>query len=97
MRHPPWLWRGVLAAAAPFAAFGVFDGHGGKESVNYAARHLLPKLADLLAHPACAPGQQPGSMEGGGDAEGSLEDRQVWAAQEALLEVLPQVSAGAAG
>ena len=91
----------LLPASATFSAFGVFDGHGGKQSAVYASKHLLPTLADFIDR-AAAPGpqQQPAAAAGAaaaGEGEGevaSAVDKEIWAAQEALVERLPQVSIG---
>ena len=79
------------AAAASFAAFGVFDGHGGSEASSYAARALVQaQLKECLETVAGAP------PAAGDDAEADPEAASI-AAQDALIERLPKVRTGARG
>ncbi|KAG1675420.1 hypothetical protein FOA52_012339 [Chlamydomonas sp. UWO 241] len=74
-------------ASTPFAAFGVFDGHGGKAAPNFCAKTLLPLLGSYLARAkGDAPVLSP-APEGAGDLE---TDTARWAAQEAMVERLPK-------
>ena len=49
------------SAEAPFAAFGVFDGHGGKFAASHAAKELLGHVMAAVDRwpPADAPGPDP--------------------------------------
>lgn len=81
------------AGAAVFGAFGVFDGHGGKQTAQFAAKQLVPNVMEYAAR-GKAPMPPAGSTKLADPelqelaAEGDLD---VWAAQECLVARLPQV------
>lgn len=92
----------------PVSAFGVFDGHGGKQAATHAAKGLLQAVARYAeravgAEPPAAAG--PAAPAAQLAAEGYLPaDREddpeavararVAAAQDALMSRLPRVRAG---
>lgn len=77
----------IPAGATPFAAFGVFDGHGGKQSATFASKNLLPTVTKFLDRCAGeAPGAAASKLQGA-----NPEDVAVWTAQEGLIERLPKV------
>lgn len=60
--------RAAGSAEAPFAAFGVFDGHGGKFAATHAAKHLLDRVMAVVDRGIPAPMQPPPSEGPSGDA-----------------------------
>lgn len=73
----------LRAGEAAFSAFGIFDGHGGRQAATYASNFLLK---GVLAE-ADAPGPPPPEVP---ELEGlSPEDRAAWALQAALMARLP--------
>lgn len=85
----------------------MYDGHGGRQSAQLAAKQLLPHLAALAARAAGPPLPasaaelaQGGYLNDGTDDEAAaagteegerLARARTWAAQDALLERLPKV------
>jgi serine/threonine protein phosphatase PrpC len=82
--------------AASFAAFGIFDGHGGRQAATFASNALLKYLAAALDDPALpAPGAPlaPGDLP---PVEGlPAEDVGEWLAQAELARRLPAALAAA--
>lgn len=71
-------------APATFSAFGIFDGHGGKQAATFASKHLHAEVAVALDR---CKGTSPDAQHVDGEEE---EDWNVWATQEALLDRLPR-------
>lgn len=81
--------RGVRGAGGvtAFSAFGIFDGHGGKQACAFASKHLMPAVAKFLDRVRAPP---PASLP---HVEGAVEsDSACWAVQDAMVERLPRVS-----
>ena len=79
-----------------FSAFGVFDGHGGKQAANWCSKTLLPVIckhldrcrgSDSEIHPD--PDSDPRDSNKEIEAVRSRA-RSTWAAQEGLIERLPK-------
>lgn len=71
-----------------YDVYGVFDGHGGKQAANYAAKHVLAILQEELADTALDEDTEvPKELE----AYSQLceEDRLAWYTQDALVKKLP--------
>lgn len=60
--------RAAGSTEAPFAAFGVFDGHGGKFAATHAAKHLLDRVMAVVDRGTPAPMQPPPSEGPSGEA-----------------------------
>lgn len=60
--------RAAGSIEAPFAAFGVFDGHGGKFAATHAAKHLLDRVMAVVDRGIPAPMQPPPSEGLAGEA-----------------------------
>lgn len=76
---------------APFSAFGLFDGHGGKGAANYASKNMLKHV--LAALDAA---QQPGAAQlDEVDMSEQLlghtapQDHALWQAQDRMVASLP--------
>ena len=80
-----------------FSAFGVFDGHGGKQAATFAAKNLLASVTSFLdrAKPTEAEARlhKEGSRAGSeaGAAAPDVDTLRCWMAQDAMVERLPKV------
>eukprot|EP00798_Chlamydomonas_sp_ICE-L_P008245 gene8245-1514_t len=76
-----------------FSAFGIFDGHGGKEAVVHSAKNMLPMVTKYLDRLRSEDPSVPPIPEQE-DAEAPVEveaaDVAAWAAQEAMIDRLPK-------
>ncbi|DBA81256.1 TPA: hypothetical protein ACH3X2_006882 [Trebouxia sp. C0005] len=71
-----------------YDVFGVFDGHGGKQAANFAAKHVLPTLQQELAEITLTPDEAvPEELEA--YSQLSDEDKLAWHTQDALVQQLP--------
>lgn len=81
------LWFSA-GSGVKYDVFGVFDGHGGKQAANFAAKHVLPILQEELADMSLKPGTTlPEALEG--YSQVSDEDKLAWQTQDAMVERLP--------
>ena len=71
-----------------YDVFGVFDGHGGKQAANFAAKHVLPTLQEELADVTLTSEKAvPEELEA--YSQLSAEDKLAWHTQDALVQQLP--------
>ncbi len=66
----------------------MFDGHGGKQAANFAAKHVLPTLQEELADITLTSDKAvPEELEA--YSQLSDEDKLAWRTQDALVQQLP--------
>lgn len=66
----------------------MFDGHGGKQAANFAAKHMLPTLQEELADIILTSDKAvPEELEA--YSQLSDEDKLAWHTQDALVQQLP--------
>lgn len=84
------------AESTHFSTFGIFDGHGGKQAATYASKNLMTHVADYLDRCSGSPVRAPDLPHAADEDEAvgvfvTPQDKDVWAAQDALIERLPKV------
>mmetsp|Transcript_29704 Transcript_29704/g.83736 ORF Transcript_29704/g.83736 Transcript_29704/m.83736 type:complete len:499 (+) Transcript_29704:95-1591(+) len=92
LQQPSLIWSEPgSGTSVPFAAFGVFDGHGGKTSATYISKNATKTLVSELNNGSEAPAAVP--LSDLLAANTSDKDRAVWEAQDVMVQRLPQALA----
>ncbi|DBA75361.1 hypothetical protein WJX77_001579 [Trebouxia sp. C0004] len=91
LQQPKLLWRSKSdsnGVSIGYDVFGVFDGHGGKQAANFAAKHVLSTLQEELADITLTSDKAvPEELEA--YSQLSDEDKHAWHTQDALVQQLP--------